>query len=557
MGFFKKNTVGYTNLLRFSDYLLLLVLIAIMESGTGNERIGNLNQIAPNAIFPLEVQSEYPNKAGESEVLHPDVLYIANRWNGYKYWMVYTPYPDNNHEMENPCISVSNDNVHWSDFPGATNPLDEFQTDYTSYNSDPDLVLSSDGKTMYCLWRRGTGNWLESILYKSSMDGKNWSTSKVIYSHRTDNFVNLISPSCVFSNGKYRLWYVCKGNDVYPRKVMYMEANIISGPWSLPEETNIRPFEYDVAHQPTKETWHINVTYHKGMFWMINDVGNYNFTGAGNLYLGRSKDGIHWKFGAKPVMSGSAGWDRNLYRASILPVNQMSDNFKIWYSTERTGNSSARIAYTETTSYPPKNEYICGFTVSVAAQNTVHYMFTGNHEDKLKSYTIYRGTSDRLSGLEQVSEAIRSSGSHQKVTRFFTDTNADGSGTYYYWVKCTDKMGDSEYNGPVSCTFSEPERLFPPKVPLQAYFNQLYPNPFQDRLMISYGIPHDQQVSIEVHNLKGELVKNILDTHQKAGQYRLEWNGDGNKGKLKSGVYTITVNTPGYFASREAYLLRY
>ena len=51
--------------------------------------------------------------AGKDQPTHPSVISFEKKWNGYKYWMVYTPYPEANGEEENPCIAVSNDLYKW------------------------------------------------------------------------------------------------------------------------------------------------------------------------------------------------------------------------------------------------------------------------------------------------------------------------------------------------------------------------------------------------------------------------------------------------------------
>ncbi|OQY38473.1 MAG: hypothetical protein B6226_03600, partial [Candidatus Cloacimonetes bacterium 4572_65] len=59
-----------------------------------------------NAENPLYIESYVE---GSDEVVHPDVIYFAEAWNGYHYWMVFTPFPDAQAEYENPSIVCSQD----------------------------------------------------------------------------------------------------------------------------------------------------------------------------------------------------------------------------------------------------------------------------------------------------------------------------------------------------------------------------------------------------------------------------------------------------------------
>lgn len=54
------------------------------------------------------------NYLGNSENIHPKVLYFDRGWNGHKWWMAYTPYPHGSIADENPCIAVSDDGINWA-----------------------------------------------------------------------------------------------------------------------------------------------------------------------------------------------------------------------------------------------------------------------------------------------------------------------------------------------------------------------------------------------------------------------------------------------------------
>lgn len=53
------------------------------------------------------------NNPKDYQTTHPAVLYFANGWNGYKFWMGHTPYEYNNELLENPSIVASNDGINW------------------------------------------------------------------------------------------------------------------------------------------------------------------------------------------------------------------------------------------------------------------------------------------------------------------------------------------------------------------------------------------------------------------------------------------------------------
>lgn len=68
--------------------------------------------------------------------------------------------------------------------------------------------------------------------------------------------------------------------------------------------------------------------------------------------------------------------------------------------------------------------------------------------------------------------------------------------------------------------------------------HQNYPNPFNPETKIQYSIPKDSEIELKIYNIKGELVKTLVDKKRKRGTYSVIWNGkDDNSRQLSSGVY--------------------
>ncbi len=65
-----------------------------------------------------------------------------------------------------------------------------------------------------------------------------------------------------------------------------------------------------------------------------------------------------------------------------------------------------------------------------------------------------------------------------------------------------------------------------------------YPNPFNPETTITYDIKESQPVNISIYNLKGQLVKTLVNEIKTSGQHTLTWNGKDNYGKKACpGVY--------------------
>ncbi|MHB8107741.1 MAG: FlgD immunoglobulin-like domain containing protein [Candidatus Cryosericum sp.] len=69
------------------------------------------------------------------------------------------------------------------------------------------------------------------------------------------------------------------------------------------------------------------------------------------------------------------------------------------------------------------------------------------------------------------------------------------------------------------------------------------PNPFNPRTIISLMLPVAQMVSIEVYDIRGQMVRTLLPKSQmSAGPHEVSWGGEGDDGRpVASGVYLYVV----------------
>ena len=70
-----------------------------------------------------------------------------------------------------------------------------------------------------------------------------------------------------------------------------------------------------------------------------------------------------------------------------------------------------------------------------------------------------------------------------------------------------------------------------------------YPNPFNPTTLIKYQISKENKVELNVFNIKGQLVKTLINQIQSSGKYSAIWNGNDEYGKsVTSGVYLYIVS---------------
>lgn len=69
-----------------------------------------------------------------------------------------------------------------------------------------------------------------------------------------------------------------------------------------------------------------------------------------------------------------------------------------------------------------------------------------------------------------------------------------------------------------------------------------YPNPFNPETTISFEIPESGTVSLQIYNLKGQLIRTLINDFLPAGKQSLVWNGTDNENKpVASGVYLYKI----------------
>jgi hypothetical protein len=84
--------------------------------------------------------------------------------------------------------------------------------------------------------------------------------------------------------------------------------------------------------------------------------------------------------------------------------------------------------------------------------------------------------------------------------------------------------------------------------PIAAGFrlNGPFPNPSNPSTVISYELPYDLNIEINIFNVLGRKVRSLLNETRPAGQGSTIWDGKTENGHLASGgVYFISVQVRG------------
>jgi len=94
-------------------------------------------------------------------------------------------------------------------------------------------------------------------------------------------------------------------------------------------------------------------------------------------------------------------------------------------------------------------------------------------------------------------------------------------------------------------------------VPDQLVLMQNYPNPFNPSTTISYILPEASEITLSVYNLKGQLVRTLVEGLKPSGLHQVVWDGkDKLNRQAASGVYFIRLQSGKTSKTRKMLLMK-
>jgi hypothetical protein len=200
---------------------------------------------------------------------------------------------------------------------------------------------------------------------------------------------------------------------------------------------------------------------------------------------------------------------------SLLPVELSS-------FTSNANGRNVNINW-ETKTEKNSNKFVIERTKTDAAANTLNWEF-----------------------VNSVKAAVLSNSPKQYS---FTDKNLQ-SGNYQYRLKMIDNDGSFAYSKVVEVVITLPKNF---------ELSQNYPNPFNPTTKVNYSLPSDSRVTLEVYNIIGERVAQLVNEAQSAGYYVVNFGTSSNN--ISSGIYiyklTAVDNTgKNFFSIKKMMLLK-
>jgi len=138
------------------------------------------------------------------------------------------------------------------------------------------------------------------------------------------------------------------------------------------------------------------------------------------------------------------------------------------------------------------------------------------------------------------------------------DRMASGQfGAYAFQMSATGIAGyfDNIVVTPNQATSIDPE--VKTSIPAKFSLFQNYPNPFNPATTISFQVDVSSNISLNIFNVNGEIVMNLITGHFAPNKYSIIWDGQNSFGqRVPSGVYLYTISDGSQNIMRKMLLLK-
>jgi len=295
----------------------------------------------------------------------------------------------------------------------------------------------------------------------------------------------------------------------------------------------------------------------------ITADGYYPYLGTINLHAGTN----HHYFNLSPVdVLFEEDWEENTAQWELVGENNPDDGISIWARVEGLSNSG----YAITDSWGKRGNYLQNSNVWIKTVEPIFIPSNGSPLLTFESHLYTEWTHDpaRVEASpdgETWTQLWIKSGRYDWWQNEYVNLE-DYSGQHIYLrFRLQDSSTADELTDPGwtldnirIVTGSATANVDATDTPVvSAMLHQNFPNPFNPETTIAYDLASASAVSIEIYNIKGQLVRSYQPGSQPAGKHQIVFDGlDRNGNAVASGVYFYRLKTADKQLQRKMILMK-
>jgi len=200
------------------------------------------------------------------------------------------------------------------------------------------------------------------------------------------------------------------------------------------------------------------------------------------------------------------------------------------------------ISCTTTVTFVPPVPVLIGGFDAIAGVGKVDLKWDIAADEEFLGFKVYRGLEGGSGTTDVTPRGLIPSGE-----RTYSDGTVRGGETYEYTlgVILTDR---SEVRSQVVSVKTKPYAL---------ELHQNTPNPFNPTTTISFTLPQRERVTLAIYDVRGRLVRTLVDESVGEGYQERLWDGKDAKGaRVSSGVYFYTLAAGDRTITKKMLLLK-
>lgn len=230
--------------------------------------------------------------------------------------------------------------------------------------------------------------------------------------------------------------------------------------------------------------------------------------------------------------------------------------------TSVTAHGGVKMAASFAATAPPNNDYLITPYMHLGTGSAIKF-WAKSHTAQYGLERFRVGVSTNVNALPATFQYVTGANEYVEAplewTEYTYDLSAWDGQNVYITIRCVSNDAFIFYVDDVSIHgvggSVDNSDITTPVVATELKGN--YPNPFNPETTIKYSVSGNTPVSIEIYNVKGQLVKTLVNETKGTGNYSEVWKGlDNNNRPVSSGVYFFKMNAGKYSSTKKMIMMK-